>query len=79
MLLLRAGTGRRIGTALLADTRVQATLDQAVIASGMLGGLLGCLCLSSVVVGSVGSPMFESARWSSPSLEMEKTKCLSVF
>ena len=37
MLLLRAGTGRRIGTALLTDARVQATLGQAVTASGMLG------------------------------------------
>ena len=36
MLLLRAGTGRRIGTALLTDAKVQATLGQAVTASGML-------------------------------------------
>ena len=37
MLLLIAGTGRRIGTALLTDARAQATLGQAVTASGMLG------------------------------------------
>ena len=35
VLLLRAVTGRRIGTALLTDARVQATLSQAVTASGM--------------------------------------------
>ena len=35
MLLLRAGTGRRIGTALLTDAKVQATLGQTVTASGM--------------------------------------------
>ena len=39
VLLLRAGTGRRIGTALLTDARVDATLSEVVTASGSLGGL----------------------------------------
>ena len=37
MLLLRAGTGCSIGTALLTGARVQASLGQAVTASGILG------------------------------------------
>ena len=37
MFLLRAGTGHGIGTAILTDARVQATLGQAVTASGMVG------------------------------------------
>ena len=36
VLLLRDGNGGRIGTALLTDARVKATLGQAVTASGML-------------------------------------------
>ena len=52
VLLLRAGTGRRIGTALLTDARVQATLGQAVTASGMLG--LFAMILSCAFVGSLG-------------------------
>ena len=39
VLLLRAGTGKRIGTALLTDARVDSTLSQVITASGSLGGL----------------------------------------
>ena len=38
-MLLRAGTGKRIGTALLTDARVDSTLGQVITASGSLGGL----------------------------------------
>ena len=38
-MLLRAGTGKRIGTALLTDARVDSTLAQVITASGSLGGL----------------------------------------
>ena len=47
VLLLRAGSGRRIGTALLTDARVDATLSQVVTASGSLGGLQVMNLLSS--------------------------------
>jgi len=125
VLLLRAGTGRRIGTALLTDARVQATLGLANTASGSLGGLqiMNLVSVSPIhqriisigreplvedhlresaglhqqmypqlveeeskhaftfcivqrqsgrnktLEGDVGTPMFESARWSLPSLE----------
>ena len=39
VLLLRAGTGKRIGTALLTDARVDSTLSKVITASGSLGGL----------------------------------------
>ena len=39
VLLLRTGTGRRIGTALLTDAKVDATMSQVITASGSLGGL----------------------------------------
>ena len=39
VLLLRAGTGRRIGTCLLTDARVDATISHVITASGSLGGL----------------------------------------
>ena len=47
LLLLRAGTGRRIGTALLTDARVQASMAESASASGSLGGLQIINLLSS--------------------------------
>ena len=39
VLLLRAGTGKMIGTALLTEARVHSTFGQTVNVSGSLGGL----------------------------------------
>ena len=39
VLLLRAGTGKMIGTALLTEARVHSTFGQTVTVSGSLGGL----------------------------------------
>ena len=36
VLLLRAGTGKRIATALMTDAKIQATLGQAIKASGKI-------------------------------------------